>query len=150
MSWTALRRIVLLASLFAMAIACGDKETPEQKLARLRYNHEIVPTGYATIHAPDGGPVLVVDLRIANQGTQKLDALTVLVEVHGADGGERLARRVTLDLSDLQPGTGTQIAAQLPGIQVADDDEVSVLIESGLSDEDLRSLPEYQDALDAK
>lgn len=147
---TALRRTVLLTCVALVAVACGHQETPEQKVARLRYNHEIVPTGYTTIHSPDGEPVLVVDLRVANQGSQKLDVLTVLVEVAGADGRQKLARRVTLDLADLLPGTGTQLAIQLPGVEVADDDEVSVKIESGLSDEELRTLPEYDSVLGDK
>ncbi len=138
------RRTLLLALTLVAVASCGERETPEQKLARLRYNHEIVPTGYTTVYGEDGSPSLLVDLRVANQGSQKLDALTVLVEVRGPAGGIEVAERVTLDLSDLTPGTGTQIAARLPGIAVGAEDEVSVLIESGLDAEQLRALPEFE------
>lgn len=138
------RRTVLLALALVAVASCGERETPEQKLARLRYNHEIIPTGYTTVYGEDGSPSLLVDLRVANQGSQQLEALTVLVEVRGPAGGTKAAERVTVDLSDLTPGTGTQVAVRLPGVTVGTEDEVSVLIESGLDAGQLRALPEYE------
>ena len=70
--------------------SCGPDETPEQKLERLRYNHEIFPVGTTTLHDDEGNPTLLVDLNIANQGTEPLSNLTVLVRVRGA--GRRVLR----------------------------------------------------------
>jgi len=126
-------------------LSCGPEETPEQRLARLRDAHEIIPVGYTTITDPDGTPRMIVDLQVTNQGGEPLEALTVLVRATGPDGVERLARRVTLDLEGLRPGVGERRSAVVPGFAGADDDEVLVEIEAGLAPDDLRTLPEWQE-----
>lgn len=139
--------IVLLAVAIApgLGTACRSDETPEQKLSRLRYNHEIYPVGATTLHDEEGNPTLLVDLNVANQGTEPLSALTVLVRVKGPDGAERFAERVTVPLDDLRPGIGRQIAVRLPGYELRDDDELTVELETKLPAEVLRSLPEWAD-----
>lgn len=140
--------LLTLAGITALLVACGGKETPEQHLARLRDRFEITPVGYTTVHNPQTGePSLVIDLRVVNQGTEKLDHLTVLVRVLPKDGGEPITRRVTLDMSDVLPGVGVQLSTTVPGIAVAEGDEVQVEIERNLTPEELRSLPEYQDVV---
>lgn len=135
--------LVTLVPIFLLVASCGPDETPEQKLERLRYNHDIVPLGYTTVTDAEGNPTLLVDLQVVNQGTEKLDTLTVLVTVRDPEGNEKASERVSLDLSDVRPGVGTQIAAQVPGVAAEEGDEVMVEIEPDLSPEDLRSLPEY-------
>ena len=125
-------------------VSCGKKETPEQRLERLRFNHEIIPVGTVTLH-PEENPTLMVDLQIINQGTEVLSYLTVLVRVNGIGGEERLKQRVTLDLEDVRPGIGERRAAMVEGFVLAEDDEVFVELEPNLSAEDLRSLPEFAD-----
>ncbi len=137
--------LVAVPLVVALSLSCGPEETPEQELARLRDAHEIIPVGYTTITDPDGTPRMIVDLQVTNQGGEPLNALTVLVRVTGADGVERLARRVTLDLEGLRPGVGERRSAVVPGFAGSDDDEVLVEIEAGLSPEDLHSLPEWQE-----
>jgi hypothetical protein len=128
-----------------LTASCRSKETPEQKLQRLRYNHEIYPVGTTTLHDDEGNPSLLVDLNVANQGTEPLSALTVLVRVRGGDGTERLAQRVTVPLQDLRPGIGRQIAVTVPGYELREDDELTVELEPNLPPEVLRSLPEWAD-----
>ncbi len=135
--------ITLVATV--MTIACGPEETPEQRLERLRYNHEIYPVGTTTLYDEEGTPTLLVDLNVANQGTEPLTALTVLVRVKGAGGIERLVQRVTVPLDDLRPGIGRQQDVRIPGFALEDDDEITVEIEPNLSPEDLRGLPEFSD-----
>ena len=135
--------IVLIATV--SLTACGPKETPEQRLERLRYNHVIYPVGTTTLHDEEGNPTLLVDLDVANQGTEPLTNLTVLIRVRGAGGIERLSQRVTVPLSDLLPGIGRQQDVRIPGFALSDDDEITVEIEKNLSVEDLRGLPEYSD-----
>jgi hypothetical protein len=136
--------IVLVVSALTVA-GCGKRETPEEHLARLRSAHDIVPTGATTIFDREGNPRLVVDLRVTNQSAERLDHLTVTVRVEDADGTERLARPVTLDLSDTRPGVGVQLAAIIDGYQLADDDQVFVEILGNLTPEELRALPEFAD-----
>ena len=140
-------QIALLVALIVsvMSIACGPKETPEQRLERLRYNHEIYPVGTTTLHDEDGTPTLLVDLNIANQGTEPLTNLTILVRVRGGDGSERLAERVTVPLDDLRPGIGRQQDVRIKGFALEEDDEITVEIESNLPPEVLRTLPEFAD-----
>jgi len=138
---------VLVAALTATLVltACGREETPEQRLERLRYNHEIYPVGTTTLHDDDGNPTLLVDLNVANQGTEPLSALTVLARVTGPDGSVRLKKRVTVPLKDLRPGIGRQVAVRIPGYELQEDDELTVEIEPNLPPDELHSLPEWSD-----
>lgn len=131
--------------LIVLASACGPRETPEQHLARMRNGHEITPTGVIPSTDAAGEPRMIVDLRVTNKLVEKLNHLTILVRVTGADGSEKLLKPVTLDLSDCQPGVGAQMAAVIDGFALADDDQVSVEIARNLSPEELRALPEFQD-----
>jgi hypothetical protein len=137
----------LLATIAVLAaitlVGCGEKETPEQRVERLRYNHEIIPVATTTLFDAEGQPTLLVDLQVANQGTEPLSKLTVLVRVFDADGGERDSQRVTLDMSDIRPGIGARVSATLPGVELLEGEEVTVTLETNLSPEDLHGLPEY-------
>ena len=135
--------IILIATV--SLTACGPKETPEQRLERLRYNHEIYPVGTTTLHDDEGTPTLLVDLNIANQGTEPLNNLTVLVRVKSGLGNERLVQRVTVPLDDLRPGVGRQQDVRIAGFALEEDDEITVEIEKDLTPEDLRTLPEFAD-----
>ncbi len=138
---------VMLIAVVVLAVAvvtgCGEKETPEQKVKRLRYNHEIYPAGMTTLYDAEGQPTLLVDLQVANQGSEALESLTVLVKIVDATGAEKISRRVTLDMSGVQPGTGARVSATLPGVELLDDDQATVELETNLSPEDLHGLPEY-------
>jgi ABC-type Fe3+-citrate transport system substrate-binding protein len=133
--------VVLLAVVVIMG--CGEKETPEQKVMRLRYNHEIYPAGMTTLYDAEGQPTLLVDLQVANQGSEALENLTVMVKIVDATGAEKVSKRVTLDMSGVQPGTGARVSATLPGVELLDDDQATVELETNLSVEDLHSLPEF-------
>jgi hypothetical protein len=125
--------------------ACGPEETPEQRLERIRYNHEIYPIGTTTLYGNDNEPSLMVDVMVANKGSDALRHLTVLVQVRGADGTEMVSQRVTLELGDLRPGVGMQIGATVPGVALGEADEVTVELEHGLAPEVLRQFPEWAD-----
>jgi hypothetical protein len=122
---------------------CGERETPEQRVERLRYNHEIYPVAAKTLYDAEGHPTLLVDLQVANQGSEALGKLTVLVRVLDSTGAEKETRRVTLDMTGVQPGVGARVSATLAGVELLEEDEVSVELETNLSSEILRELPEY-------
>ena len=134
--------ILMLATVVVLP-GCGEKETPEQRLERLRYNHEIFPVAAKTTYDAEGLPKLLVDLQVANQGTEALDKLTVLVRVFDSTGAEKDVSRVTLDMSGVQPGVGARVSATLPGVELLDEDEVTVELETNLPPEVLHELPEY-------
>ena len=133
--------IVLTA---AVLVGCGEEVPPEQRLAQIRNNHEIFPVAAKTMYDAEGNPTLLVDLQVANQGGVPLDMLTVLVKVMDPSGNTKNSERVTLDLEGVQPGIGARVSASLPGVELLDDDEVTVELESNLSPAELRSLPEFQ------
>jgi hypothetical protein len=136
---------LVVIAVCALLASCGEKETPEQLLEHYRSRHEIYPVGTTTIHDADGLPTLLVDVQVANQGTEPLSKLTVLVRVNGADGGEKLSQRVTLDLEGVRPGIGERRTARVPGYELAEDDEVFVELEANLPEDQLRALPEFAD-----
>jgi hypothetical protein len=140
------RRVIAGSLIIFAAVGlsgCGEDVPPEQRLAQIRYNHEIFPVAAKTMYDADGNPTLLVDLQVANQGGIPLDMLTVLVTVLGPDGGIKSSKRVTLDLEGVRPGIGARVSASLPGVELLDDDEVTVELESNLSPEELRELPEF-------
>ena len=133
---------VVLASVILLP-GCGEKETPEQRVQRLRYNHEIFPVAAKTMYDADGNPSLLVDLQVANQGSEALENLTVLVKILGPGGNEKESARVTLDLAGVRPGIGARVSASLPGVELLDDDEITVELETNLPDEVLHGFPEF-------
>ena len=135
--------VAALAVVVPLLLSCGDKETPEQRLGRLRSRHEIIPAGIANVTTPEGDPALLVDVQIVNQGTEPLDQLTVLVTVRSPDGQDKVSRRVTFDLAGVRPGIGERRAVTLPGVVLGEDDEVFVELEANLSEADLHGLPEW-------
>jgi len=140
------QRAILVAVVMLATVAvlgCGDKETPDQKVERLRYNHEIYPVAAKTLYDAEGQPTLLVDLQVANQGTEPLANLTVMVRVLDPTGDEKDRRRVTLDMSDVRPGIGARVSATLPGVELLEEDEVLVELETNLPLEVLHGLPEY-------
>ena len=139
---------VLMLATVVVLPGCGEKETPEQHVERLRYNHEIFPVAAKTLYGPEGEPTLLVDLQVANQGTEALDKLTVLVRVFDPAGVEKDVSRVTLDMSGVRPGIGARVSATLPGVELLDDDEVTVELETNLPPEVLHELPEYAEVAD--
>jgi hypothetical protein len=142
-------RFLALVAVLALLVSCGEKETPEQRTERLRSRHEIYPAGVTTVYDADGQPHLVVDVQVANQGTEPLSQLTVLVKVLGQEGTPRISRRVTLDLSDVRPGIGARRTAIVEGVALEEGDEVFVELEANLPADVLRGLPEYHDVAGA-
>ena len=133
--------IILLAAI--ALLGCGEKETPEQKVQRLRYNHEIIPVAATTLYNEEGEPKLLVDLQVTNKGSDPLQKLTVMVRVLDPTGGEKHRGRVTLDMTDVRPGVGARVSATLDGAELLEEDEVMVELETNLPPDVLHSLPEY-------
>lgn len=149
-----MRRHAMLASCAILAAvilhsSCGPGETPEQRVERLRYNHQLYPVAATTLYGEDGEPTLLVDLQVANQGTEPLRQLTVMVRVRTPGGTQTTEERVTLDLGDLRPGVGERISISLPGIALGEEDEVTVELEHDLPPEVLHALPEYAEVAPA-
>ena len=137
--------LVSVAILAAVILVpgCGEKETPEQRVERLRYNHEIIPVAATTLYSEEGLPTLLVDLQVTNKGSDPLQKLTVLVRVLDSTGAEKHRGRLTVDMTDVQPGVGARVSATMEGIELLEEDEVMVELETNLPPEVLHELPEY-------
>ena len=133
--------IIILAAV--ALIGCGEEETPEQKVQRLRYNHEIIPVAATTLYNDEGVPKLLVDLQVTNKGSDPLQNLTVLVRVLDPTGAEKHRGRVTLNMTDVRPGVGARVSATLDGAELLEEEEVMVELETNLPSDVLLSLPEY-------
>lgn len=136
--------LLVLPMVTGLLISCGPDERPELRLERMRNAHEIIPVGRTVLRDDEGAPSLLIDLQVTNQGTEPLPQLTVLVRATNAAGVNQATERVTLDLEGQRPGIGERHSIRLPGLDETSASEVMVEIEAGLSDEDLRSLPEWQ------
>lgn len=135
--------VILMLAAVILLPGCGEKETPEQRVERLRYNHEIIPVAATTLYGDDGQPTLLVDLQVTNKGSDPLQKLTVLVRVLAPTGAEKHRGRLTLDMTDVRPGIGARVSATMPGAELLEEDEVMVELETNLPPEVLRELPEW-------
>jgi hypothetical protein len=134
--------VIIILALIAL-VGCGEKETPEQKVERMRYSHEIIPVAATTLYDDEGQPTLLVDLQVTNKGGDALEQLTVLVRILDPTGAEKHRGRVTLNMADVRPGIGARVSATLAGAELLEEDEVMVELETNLPLEILRSLPEF-------
>jgi hypothetical protein len=134
-----------MLAVLALLVSCGEKATPEHRLERLRSRPEIYPAGVTTLYDAEGQPTLVVDVQVANQGTEPLSKLTALIKVHGEDGTLKTSQRATLDMTGVRPGVGARRTLTLPGVELIETDEVLVELEGGLPIEVLREFPEFAD-----
>jgi len=140
--------LVLAAlALVAMTFGCGPKETPEQRVSRLRMGYEVRPNGFQPRTGADGTPELALDLLVLNSGRESLGHLTFVLRVVGADGAERVRRAVSIDTSDLLPGVTSQVSAIARDVVVQEGDQVLLELEPEPDARERATYPEYRDAL---
>ncbi|MEP0774880.1 MAG: hypothetical protein HRF46_11035 [Acidobacteriota bacterium] len=122
---------------------CGSKESPEDRVTRLRLQYEVEPDGFQPRVTAQGAPELVLSVRVVNKGKESLDALTLLVRVKSPAGEDREVRRVTLDTRGLRPGVSAQLSGVVTGLEFREGD--SLLLEREINPPvDQRYLyPEY-------
>jgi len=135
--------VILMLAAVILLPGCGEKETPEQRLERLRYNHEIIPVAATTMYGEEGQSTLLVDLQVTNKGSDPLQKLTVLVRVLDPTGAEKHRGRLTLDMTDVRPGIGARVSVKMDGVELLEEDEVMVELETNLPPEVLHELPEW-------
>jgi hypothetical protein len=143
-------RILALVTLLAaggLLLACGPKETPAQRVTRLRQQYRVEPNGFQPRTGPEGTPQLVLSLLVTNTGKPSLHHLTVMVRVENQEGKEIAAKPVTLDVSSLYPGVPEQLSAVVDGVEFEQGDSVLVELENAPTVSEQATYPEYSDAL---
>lgn len=131
----------------ACASACAPKETPEQRVSRLRMQYEVQPTGFQPRTTDDGTPELALDILVLNKGRESLGHLTFVLRILKEDGSERLNRPVSIDTSELLPGVTSQLSAIVTGVELQEGEQVVLELEPNPSASERASYPEYRDAL---
>ncbi len=137
-------QIVARAVLVLAVPACASRETPEHRVTRLRQGYRVEPAGYEARRAPDGATELAARLLVVNTGREGLPTLTVVFHVQGADGADRLARRVPLDVTELAPGVTAPRLVVIPGVEVRAGEDVLVELEEAPPPAARGQYPEYQ------
>lgn len=140
----ALRLSVALAAL-ALG-ACGSRETPEQKVTRLRLAHQVQPTAVQVRNTPQG-PELVIDFTVVNTAREKLPTLTVKVVLVDSKGKDRATHLVSLNTGDLLPGVAGLVTGFIPGETLAQGEQVRVEVEAQVSVKEQARYPEFRQAL---
>lgn len=125
---------------------CGGKETPEQRVTRLRLAHQVQPTAVQVRTTP-AGPELVIDFTVVNTAREKLPTLTVKVVLVDRHGKDRATHLLSLNTSNLLPGVAGQVTGFIPGETLAQGEQVRVEVEAQVSVKEQARYPEYRQAL---
>ena len=157
---------VLLAPALTLLTGCDQprKETPRDRVTRLRLLHRVSANWYEMKKERDGTPVLVLDLTVTNNGNESVSEVTMLLHVAAPDGKDRLVKPVTLDVSRIKPGTLTVLPRQpgrsasserkpgppghlvvgVPGVEVKPGEELTLEMQGQPSEAEMAKYPEYR------
>lgn len=127
-------------------LACGGRETPEQRVTRLRLAHQVQPTAVQVRTTPQG-PELLIDFTVVNTARQRLPTLTVKVVVVDGKGRDRASHLVSLKTADLQPGVAGQVTGFIPQETLSPGEQVRVEVEAQVPVKERARYPEYRQAL---
>ena len=137
--------MIMSLATIVVAVGCGRDVPPEDIVQSMRMDHELVPVAFTPMTPPDREPFILVDLEITNKGLEPLQHLTVLATLQGADGSTRWEDRVTLDISHIRPGIGDRVSFSIPDQALEEGDQILVRLESPLTPEEIRTLPEFEE-----
>jgi len=107
-----IRRALLPLTLVALAASgCGGDPVEELQARRARYEAEL--TGFVVRDEPAAArPDILLDVLVRGTAEPPLERLTLDISMAGADGAERMHRRVAVDVHGVGPG-GSQMAVTL-------------------------------------
>lgn len=138
--------LCLSGALTVLALAgCGEKETPEQRVTRLRLAHQVQPTAVQVRNTPEG-PQLLIDFTVVNTAREKLPTLTVKVVLVDTKGRDRATHLVSLNTSELLPGVAGLVTGFIPGETLAQGEQVRVEVEAQVPVKEQARYPEYRQA----
>jgi hypothetical protein len=140
------------------------RETPRERITRLRLLHRVSANWYEVKKDRDGKPVLVLDLTVTNEGSESLAEVTMRLHIAAADGKDRVVMPLTLDVSRIKPGTlqvhpresgkpptseakpgaPGHLVTGVPGIEVRAGEEIMLEMQGQPSREEMATYPEYR------
>jgi hypothetical protein len=119
-------------------------ERPRDRITRVRLGYRVSANWREMEKGKAGGPVLVMQLNVANTGKETLPEVTMVLHVRELDGSERVRKPLTLDTRGIAPGATRTITVRVPGIDVQNNEEVSLEMEGQPSVSEMKSYPEYK------
>ena len=156
----------LLLPLLALLTGCDQPrvERPVERVTRLRLLHKVAANWFEMQKDPDGKPVLVMDLTVTNDGNESLKVVTMRLHVTALDGKDRLVVPLTLDVSQIKPGTlkvlpprpgraavsvvtpgpPGHLVVRVPGVDVKPGEEVTLEMEGQPTKQEMATYPEYR------
>jgi hypothetical protein len=137
--------IALCAAVALVDAACAPRETPVQRVSRIRRQFRIEPNGYQARRAVDGAPEVVVSVLVLNGGRDSLPRLTLRVHVQDAGGRDRASALAAVDTSGLVPGVTGQLSAIARGLEVDAGESLLVELENEPPAAELAGYAEYGD-----
>ena len=162
------RRVVAAVALSSLALLAGcDQprvERPVERVTRMRLLYKVAANWFEMEKGPDGKPVLVLDLTVTNDGNESLKVVTMRLHVTAPDGKDRLVMPLTLDVSQIKPGTLTvlpprpgraavsevkpgppgHLVVRVPGVEVKPGEEVALEMEGQPTKQEMATYPEYR------
>ncbi|MBZ5590392.1 MAG: hypothetical protein LAO05_17720 [Acidobacteriia bacterium] len=157
---------LLFVPALALLAGCDQprRETPRDRITRLRLLHRVSANWYEVKKERDGRPVLVLDLTITNDGSESLNEVTMRLHLSAEDGKDRLVVPVTLDVSRIKPGTlqihpresgkpprseakpgpPGHLVVGVPGVEVKPGEEITLEMQGQPSKEEMAKYPEYR------
>lgn len=157
---------VLSAPVLGLLAGCDlpRRETPRDRITRLRLLHHVSANWYEMKKERDGKPVLVLDLTVTNNGNESMNEVTMRLHVTEADGKDRLVVPVTLDVSRIKPGTlqiyprepgksprseiksgpPGHLVIGVPGVEVKSGEEITLEMQGQPSKEEMAKYSEYR------
>ncbi len=158
--------VLLLGTILAPLSGCDEprKESPRDRITRLRMLHRVEGKEYVVKKERDGTPVLVLKVDVTNNGHEVLNEVTMLLHLRALDGKDRLVMPVTLDVSRIKPGTlivhppqpGRAAVSELkpgptgslvvgvPGVEVQPGEEIFLEMQAQPSKVEMAKYPEYR------
>jgi len=142
-----MRRLLFLP-LVVLAISSGcfepRRERPRDRITRIRLNYRISANWREMEKGKDGAPVLAMELNVTDTGKESLARVTMVLHVRELDGKGRLRRFLTIDTSQVGPNTTRTITVRAPGVEVRDDEEVSLEMEGQPTPDEMKMFVEYR------
>jgi len=134
------------AALALLAGGCFEprRESPRERIARLRLQYRVSANWREMQKGADGKPVLVMQLNVTDTGKEALPQVTMVLHVRGADNKDRVRTPLTLDTAGMKAGTVTQLTVRVPGVEVQDGEEVALEMEGQPTKDEMKTYPEYR------
>lgn len=155
-------------SILLAALSTGCPQlTPEQELEALRSEYTAEVQNFYPVESepevlvPEEGealevdenapielsqpepPVILVDVLVSTVAREKLDGITIDVSHGDSQGNEKELRRLWIDTSNIERGSGAQMTLRLEGLDYVEGDGFHVQVRSPIPEQDRSEYREF-------